>query len=146
MIYSHTSMYASQRRYHPSHHIHEVSQCANEILHLSREVVQSGHLERKFMVFPLFMSGFISKTREERSEILELVGKLEEEDCVGRNVAATRQLLEMVNQRQAQRKAELRRQRNEGPRVEEWGEDEVEDVDWIGIIAESGLQVVDCRL
>lgn len=146
-------MYSSQRLYHPSNCIYEVSQCASEILHLGREIVHSGHLERKFIVFPLFMAGFVSRTREERQEIVELIRKLEE-DSVGRNVVAARQLLEIVNERQAQRRVELRRQRMQSKGVPDgWSanvaqgwEDEVEDVDWVSIIGESGLQVVNCRL
>lgn len=100
------------------------------------------------------MAGFVSKTPEERLEIVELIRKLEE-DSVGRNVVAARQLLEIVYERQAQRRVELRRQRMQRKGVPDgwrastatqgW-EDEVEDVDWVSIIAESGLQVVNCRL
>ena len=60
-----------------------------------------------------------------------------EEDSVGRNFVAVRQLLEIVYERQERRKCELREQ---GLRCGR------EDVDWVALIGELGLQVVNCRL
>ena len=129
-------MYSMQRLVSPSSFIHEVSQCGGEILQLAREIVSHNHLERKFIVFPLFMSGFVSETQDERMEVLALMKKMEE-DTVGRNGVAARQLLEIVYDRQDRRREELRREGVEGGR---------EDVDWVSMIAELGLQVVNCRL
>ena len=125
-------MYSTQRLLSPSSLTHEVSQCAGEILRLAREIVSSNHMERKFIVFPLFMSGFVSKIPDVRAEVLELIRKMEE-DSVGRNVVAARQLLEILYERQERRREELK----DGGR---------EDVDWVGMIRELGLQVVNCRL
>ena len=69
-------------------------------------------------------------------EILALMKKMEE-DSVGRNGMAARQLLEIVNERQDRRREELRREGVDGDR---------DDVDWVSMIAELGLQVVNCRL
>ena len=135
LIYSHTSMYSTQRFLSPLF-IHEVSQCSGEILRLAREIVSHNHTERKFIVFPLFMAGFVSKCREDRTEILELV-KTMEVDSVGRNLVAARQLLEVVYERQERRREELRR---------EGLMEAKEDVDWVGLVEELGLQVVNCRL
>ena len=129
-------MYSSQRFLWPLTLIHEVSQCGGEILRLAREIVAHNHVERKFIVFPLFMSGFVARTKDERTEVLALVKKMEE-DSVGRNVLAARQLLEIVYERQDRRREELRREGVEGGR---------EDVDWVSMIGELGLQVVNCRL
>ena len=129
-------MYSSQRFLWPLTLIHEVSQCGGEILRLAREIVAHNYLERKFIVFPLFRSGFVAKIKDERTEILALVKKMEE-DSVGRNVWAARQLLEIVYERQDRRREELRRERVESGR---------EDVDWVSMIGELGLQVVNCRL
>lgn len=129
-------MYSTQRLLTPSSLIHEVSQCAGEILRLAREIVSHNHMERKFIVFPLFMAGFVSKSAEERAEIVDLVKKMEE-DSVGKNVAAARELLETVYERQEHRREELRR---------EGVGDGREDVDWVGLVGELGLQVVNCRL
>lgn len=78
------------------------------------------------------MSGFVSKIPDVRAEVLELIRKMEE-DSVGRNVVAARQLLEILYERQERRREELK----DGGR---------EDVDWVGMIRELGLQVVNCRL
>jgi len=96
-------MYSTQRLLSPSSLIHEVSQCAGEILRLAREIVSNNNVERKFIVFPLFMSGFVSRNQEERVEVVELIRKMEE-DSVGRNVVAARQLLEIVYERQERRR------------------------------------------
>ena len=129
-------MYSTQRLLSPSSFIPEVSQCGGEILRLAREIVSHNHLERKFIIFPLFMSGFVSETQDERREVLALMKKMEE-DTVGRNGVAARRLLEIVFDRQDRRREELKREGMEGGR---------EDVDWVRMIAELGLQVVNCRL
>ena len=63
--------------------------------------------------------------------------KTMEVDSVGRNGVAARRLLEIVFERQDRRREELRRDGVDGVR---------EDVDWVDMIAELGLQVVNCRL
>ena len=70
------------------------------------------------------MAGFVARREEERCEILALVRRMEE-DSVGRNLVAVRQLLEIVYERQGERR---------------------DNVDWVGLIGELGLQVVNCRL
>lgn len=72
------------------------------------------------------MAGVVARREEERSEILGLVRRMEE-DSVGRNLKAVRLLLEIVHERQE-------RQGGGG------------GVDWVGLIGELGLQVVNCRL
>ena len=67
---------------------------------------------------------------------MDLLRKMEK-DSVGRNFVAARQLLEIVYERQDERREELR--------MEGWI-DGREDVDWVSMIAELGLQVVNCRL
>ena len=70
------------------------------------------------------MAGFVARREEERNEILGLVSRMEE-DSVGRNLKAVRQLLETVYERQGEGRG---------------------NVDWVGLIGELGLQVVNCRL
>ena len=82
------------------------------------------------------MAGFVAGTQDERMEILALMKKMEE-DAIGRNGVAARHLLEIVYDQQDRRREELRREGMEGGR---------EDVDWVSMIAELGLQVVNCRL
>ena len=158
-------MYPSQMHYQKSNVIHEVQQSATEILRLSREIVGNGHMERKFIVFPLFMAGYVEKRAAERAEILTLMRKLEE-DSIGRNFVATRQLLEILYDRQERRQqtfgASLGIRQLAGERRQSTGDHAAEghdrgwrgqgavevpeDVDWVGLISELGLQVVNCRI
>ena len=82
------------------------------------------------------MSGFVSTTQDERMEVLALMEKMEE-DSVGKNAVAPRQLLEIVYDRQDRWREELSEEGMASGR---------EDVDWVSIIAELGLQFVNCRL
>ena len=153
-------------RQHNSHIIHEVMQSASEILRLGREIVNYGHMERKFIVFPIFMAGFVEKRPAERAEIMSLLRKLEE-DSIGRNFVATRQLLEIVYERQERsqqqqqpsgwdlgvRQSPEQRRRSTGQYAQHgnpdwlsWDYDGAGDVDWVGMISELGLQVVNCRM
>ena len=141
-------MYPAQHLHYPSHTIPEVGQCAGQVLRLAREIVASGHVERKFIVFPLIISAFVNKNQVEREEILGLVKRMEE-DSVGRNVVAARQLLEIVYERQERKREEqLRKQgKCEGESgLESEEEVMIEDVDWVGMLGELGLQVVNGRL
>lgn len=113
---------------HPNHPV--VSQYAREILQLGREVIDNGHLERKFIVFPLFMAGLVSESTADREEALELLTALEQK-TMGRVANASKLLLELVYERQ-----EISSQRG-GNAL---------DVDWVQIVVERGLQVVNCRL
>lgn len=99
-------MYSSQRHHHHLHHKSrqcvEIAQAATEIIELAREIVAHGHVERKFMVFPLFMAGVVSRSSgdlSERTEVLQLMRAMEQ-DSVGENVVAFRRLLEAVYERQ----------------------------------------------
>lgn len=74
------------------------------------------------------MAGFVSRIEEDRREILSLVRRMEE-DSVGRNLVAVRELLERVYERQGG-----------------GGKRERVVVDWVGLLGELGLQVVNCRL
>ena len=181
-------MYPSQTQHNhaPTSTIPEVIQAGREILDLAREIVQSGHMERKFIVFPLFIAGCVNDSAVERQEIVELLKKLED-DSIGRNFRATRQLLETVYERKSQQQQQQQRnvhrsrglgsgwdrdddvvsagRRRRSPHevdtaaaagedsdwLDDWGfgaahETAGSDVDWVGMIRELGLQVVNCRL
>ena len=76
------------------------------------------------------MAGFVSNSVPDRDEAMELLTALEQQ-TMGRVANASRVLLRLVYERQ-----ELSRQ-NGGNAL---------DVDWVQIVMESGLQVVNCRL
>lgn len=123
-------MWPTQRLESGSPNHPKVSQYAREILQLGREIIDHGHLERKFIVFPLFMAGFVAESTADRDEALELLTALEQK-TMGRVANASKVLLELVYKRQ---KESLQRGEN------------MLDVDWVQIVVEEGLQVVNCRL
>ncbi|MCJ1464059.1 hypothetical protein MMC07_002670 [Pseudocyphellaria aurata] len=130
IIYTHTTMWPTQRLESGSPNHPKVSQYAREILQLGREIVDNGHLERKFLVFPLFMAGFVSESMADREEALDLLTALEQK-TMGRVANASKVLLELVYERQ-----QMRVRQGGNPL----------DVDWIQIVVEKGMQVVNCRL
>ena len=107
---------------------------AHSILSLSREIVTAGHLERKFVVFPLFMAGilfsscFRSEFAAQRAETIRLLKDLEMK-TMGKVANASRLLLELVYEN-------VDLGKNTGTRL----------VDWVGLAKDKGLQVVNCRL
>ena len=123
-------MWPTQRLESGSPNHPKVSQYAREILQLGREIIDNGHLERKFIVFPLFMAGFVSESTADREEALELLTALEQK-TMGRVANASKLLLELVYERQEMS-------------LQSGGN--VLDVDWVQIVVEKGLQVVNCRL
>ena len=108
----------------------KVSQYAHEILQLGREIVDHGHLERKFIVFPLFMAGIVSETVGDRDQAVKLLTALEQQ-TMGKVANSSRLLLQVVYEKQEE---SLQRGKN------------ALDVDWVQIVVERGLQVVNCRL
>lgn len=104
------------------------------ILSLSREIVTAGHLERKFVVFPLFMAGILfsscysSEFAAHRAETVRLLKDLERK-TMGKIANASRLLLELVYEK-------IDRGKGTGTRL----------VDWVGLAKDNGLQVVNCRL
>ena len=108
-----------------------------------------------FVVFPLFMAGLVNQHAAEREEILSLMRKLEE-DSIGRNMIATRQLLEIVYERRSEQRKRQEREKDASRKNQVQGTDipafpgdsdfVPDDVDWVGMIGELGLQVVNCRL
>ncbi|KAI4129969.1 MAG: hypothetical protein LQ338_001975 [Usnochroma carphineum] len=111
---------------HPANHYNpaatEISRAAHEILHLARSIIASGHHELRFVVFPLFMAGYVLPVRE-RGMALGLMEGMEVES-IGRNTRATRELLEEVYMRG------------------DAGTQGAMGVDWIGVLGERGLQLI----
>lgn len=122
-------MYPSQRLDSVPPHP-DVCSCSREIILLAREIVDNGHVERKFMVFPLFMAGFVANNATDRTEVLELLTVFEQKS-MGRVASASRELLETVYRMQSESLQSI------GHPL---------DVDWLNIIADQGLQIVNCRL
>lgn len=123
-------MYPSQLRDLSSSCRLEISNSIGEILALAREIVDNGHLERKFMVFPLFMAGFASDDANDKDGAMNLLMALERE-AMGKVARASRDLLEIVYEKQNEEMSRV---------------GHVLDVDWVQILVEKGLQIASCRL
>ena len=130
MIYSHTSMWSTQRLEMTPEESETVSQAAREIRQLALEISEQGFIERKFIVFPLFMAGIASRAAPEQELVLELISVFEQQS-IGKVMAATRQLLGVVFERQ---RASM------GMGMDAFA------VDWIDTVSERGLQMIDARL
>jgi hypothetical protein len=108
----------------------EIGQCVSEILHTAEGVVNSGQLELRFMVFPLFMAGFASTDGTQKMMALDMISAMEKKS-IGSNTTATRRALQIIYERQTQRFMHT------GHSL---------DVDWLDIMVEQGLQVVNFGL
>ena len=109
--------------------IPELSQSVSEILQLGREITASGFNQRKFMVFPLFMAGVATLNPSDQQLAVKLLNVFEH-NSIGKAMIATRQILEIVYQKQ--REAIMH---GAHPLM----------VDWVNTVADRGLQMVDAR-
>ena len=108
----------------------ELAHSIHEILELANEINLNGFIERKFMVFPLFMAGIATQNPFEHEQVIQLLIAFEKRS-IGRAMVATRQILEIVYAKQKE--------------VVELGADPLV-VDWVDTVAARGLQMIDARL
>lgn len=130
IIYSHTSMWPNQRLDNGPQPIQETTHSINRIIQLGHEITSNGFIERKFMVFPLFMAGIASQNPPDHQQVIRLLITFENQS-IGKAMVATRQILETVYEKQRE--------------VIMLGADPLM-VDWIDTVAERGLQMIDARL
>ena len=130
IIYSHTSMWPTQRLDTGPEFDVEISQAVSEILHTAGNIVDTGRFEVRSIIFPLFMAGFASIDDHQKSLAMDLITIMEKEK-IGGNTAATRNALQVVYERQKQRFMHT------GHSL---------DVDWIEVIAELGVRILDFGL
>ena len=130
LIYSHTSMWPSQRLDTGPEYDAEIAQCVSEVLRIGDRVVSSEQFHLRFVVFPLFMAGIASTDGNEKMLALELISSMEK-DSIGRNTTATRHALQIVYEQQTQRFMHT------GQSL---------DVNWNDTMLEHGLQVVNFGL
>jgi hypothetical protein len=103
----------------------EVARSSSAILQIGENMIQKAGLQLRFMVFALFLAGVASSGSDKR-RALDLIIAIEKE-AVGRNTIITRNLLQIVYDRQTEQFM------NEG---------HSHGVDWIDVMIEQGLQVV----
>ncbi|PGG99304.1 hypothetical protein AJ79_08571 [Helicocarpus griseus UAMH5409] len=131
LIYSYTSMWPTQSIETGGGPALEISQRANAILHVAASVINAGRFDLRFTVFPLFMAGVASSSDSQKMLALDLLSSIEENESVGRNVTTTRHVLQIVWERQ-----------NDGY----MRKGHALDVDWVEIMVEQGLQMVNFGL
>jgi hypothetical protein len=128
VIYSHTSSYPGQMADLTSDGdaADDVFTSITEIIELARQVVAEKRWEFQFMPFSLFLSGVVSRKREEKALALTLMTALERESY-GENTATMRRLLETIYDKQ---QATTRS-----------GKQDLE-IDWLEVMERSGLRLV----
>ena len=130
MIFSHTSMWPSQRLDTGPEFDSEIALCVSEILRTANAVVNAGRLEHRFMIFPLFMAGFASMDGNQKMMALDLISTMERHS-IGSNTRATRHALQIIYEEQT------RRFMHTGHSL---------DVNWTDVMVEQGLLVVNFGL
>ena len=130
MIFSHTSMWPSQRLDTGPEFDVEIGQCVAEILQTAEGIVNAGRLELRFVIFPLFLAGFASTDGNQKMMALDMISRMEKKS-IGSNTTATRHALQIVYEQQTQRFMHT------GHSL---------DVDWSDIMVAQGLQVVNFGL
>lgn len=128
VIYSHTSMYPGQMAHLISDGdaADDVFTSATEIIELSRQIVADERWELQFIPFPLFLSGVVSRRKEEKALALKLMTALERESY-GENTASIRRLLGVIYDKQ---QATARSGKHNF------------EVDWLEVIDRSGPRLV----
>lgn len=130
IIYSHTSMWPNQRLDSGPQLVQETTQSISRIIQLGHEITSNGFIERKFMVFPLFMAGIATQNPSDHQRVIQLLVAFENQS-IGKAMVATRQILEIVYEKRRE--------------VIMLGADPLM-VDWVDTVAERGLQMIDARL
>jgi Fungal specific transcription factor domain len=130
IIYSHTSMWPSQRLDTGLEYEPEIARCISAVLRIGDGIVSNEQYHLRFIIFPLFMAGVASADGTEKMLALELISSMEKES-IGSNTTATRRTLQIVYEQQT------RRFMHTGQSL---------DVNWNDIMLEQGLQVVNFGL
>lgn len=100
------------------------------IISVATSQLEQGQLDRRHIVFPLFMAGFATTQPDVKIQALDIM-KTYEGSGIGQNTYRTRQLLAAIYEEQ-------RRKADEGGRME--------DVDWLTIARERSLMALNCGL
>ena len=129
MIYTNTAMFLNQ-----SHMSPDLSGYIKTILSIAKESLNQQKLERRYIIFPLFIAGTAASiasqnrplTKEYMRSALHLMRAFERES-IGTNTASTRKILEDVIEK--------------ATRMSGYTE-----LDWISVMDDTGLQIVNFGL
>ncbi|KAI9879921.1 MAG: hypothetical protein M1823_006786, partial [Watsoniomyces obsoletus] len=130
IIYSHTSMWSTQRRDTSPDYDTEIAVASNQILQMASRILADGRLDCRFLVFPCFMAGYASTVGDMQMNALDLIGRMDRVS-IGRNTAATKTALGKVYQKQNERFMTT------GQSL---------DVDWMDVIGEQNMLIVNFGL
>lgn len=130
LIYSHTSMWPGQRIDTSPDYDVEIDAAAQQITQVAEVITTNDPTNSRYLVFPLFMAGFASTDGRQKLLALDLIQQLEP-GCIGQSVRTARRALEAVYGRQQQRFMLT------GQSL---------DVDWMEVMTENGLTMVNFGL
>lgn len=130
IIYSHTSMWPGQRLETSPDYNTEIAVASNQILNMTRKALAEDRSDCRYLVLPCFIAGFASTDGTHRMQALDLIRNMEKSG-IGRNTAVTRRALAAVYERQNEQFM------NTGQSL---------DVDWMEVMREQGLMVVNFGL
>jgi GNAT superfamily N-acetyltransferase len=102
----------------------------SHILTLTMSLLANGELDRRGVVFPLFMAGVATNNPNAKAKAIDLL-KSYEGHGIGQNTSVVRRLLVAVCEEQNRRLSAGRR---------------MEEVDWLRFGKERGMSVVNCGL
>lgn len=133
VIYSRTSMFPGQRRIPVANQQDinaDTERRVASIISIAASQLERRQLDRRHIIFPLFMAGFVTTHPDAKIQALDII-KAYEGTGIGQNTYRTRRLLTAVYEEQ-------RRMAEAGRRIE--------DVDWPAVAKERSLTVVNCGL
>ena len=102
----------------------------SNILTLAMSIFANGELDRREVVFPIFMAGVATKNPNAKAKAMDLL-KSYDGHGIGQNTSVVRKLLGAVCEEQRRRVAAGRR---------------MEEVEWLRFGRERGMSVVNCGL
>ena len=100
------------------------------IISVAATNVEARHLDRRYVIFPLFMAGFATTQPDIKIQAIDII-KAYEGTGIGQNTYTTRRLLAAVYEEQ-------RKAADAGHRIE--------DVDWLAVARRRSLTMVNCGL
>jgi len=130
IIYSHTSIWPTQRLDTSPDYDTEISVASNQIIKMTMRMLSEGRGDCRFLAFPIFMAGFASSEGVQKSKALDLLSRMER-DSIGRNTTSTKKALIAVYEKQNERFMMT------GQSL---------DVDWMDVMNEQNILIVNFGL
>ena len=130
IIYSHTSMWPGQRLETSPDYNTEIAVASNQIFQMTRKALAEDRSDCRYLAFPVFIAGFVTTDGAQRMNALDLLRAMEK-SSIGRNTTSTRKALAALYEKQNERFM------NTGQSL---------DVDWMEVMAERNLMVVNFGL